>query len=298
MVIVPTSARGPTAIALRAQLALYPCSPLLSVLACSEGLQHAREAADADDGQVPNFGDCLARGRVDQLSAGSVRLERWHQGLSTGCANQVPKPLLATSVSARSQTLLTASKRHGVSRVTASYSASTHGKCLLWQRGMDYNSSILAERGRFELPKLLRACRFSRPVHSTALPPLRSDRRGVYQATETASAPPAADTSMTQPPFPASPVGHCPLQTVDSSRAIFLALVAPQGMGFSSNRPDCFRVRWLMTPTGAARAAVGVIDGGESRSPPGYRRRTWLAYGSTRPSTTSSTVAKVCTRPC
>src|SRR6516165_8081178 len=33
---------------------------------------------------------------------------------------------------------------------------------------------ILAERGRFELPKLLRACRFSRPVHSTALPPLRS----------------------------------------------------------------------------------------------------------------------------
>ncbi len=35
---------------------------------------------------------------------------------------------------------------------------------------------VMAERGRFELPKLLRACRFSRPVHSTALPPLR--RRG------------------------------------------------------------------------------------------------------------------------
>src|SRR2546429_533985 len=32
----------------------------------------------------------------------------------------------------------------------------------------------VAERGRFELPKLLRVCRFSRPVQSTALPPLRS----------------------------------------------------------------------------------------------------------------------------
>ncbi len=30
-----------------------------------------------------------------------------------------------------------------------------------------------AEGGRFELPRPLRACRFSRPVHSTALPPLQ-----------------------------------------------------------------------------------------------------------------------------
>src|SRR6516165_5160201 len=50
---------------------------------------------------------------------------------------------------------------------------------------------ILAERGRFELPKLLRACRFSRPVHSTALPPLHSNQlnylRGFYQPTEAIS---------------------------------------------------------------------------------------------------------------
>jgi len=32
--------------------------------------------------------------------------------------------------------------------------------------------AFLAERVRFELTKPLRVCRFSRPVHSTALPPL------------------------------------------------------------------------------------------------------------------------------
>src|SRR5258706_13536228 len=32
----------------------------------------------------------------------------------------------------------------------------------------------LAERVRFELTSPVRGCRFSRPVHSTALPPLRS----------------------------------------------------------------------------------------------------------------------------
>src|SRR5579863_7573331 len=32
----------------------------------------------------------------------------------------------------------------------------------------------LAERVRFELTRAVRPCRFSRPVHSTALPPLRS----------------------------------------------------------------------------------------------------------------------------
>src|SRR5207248_6998917 len=45
----------------------------------------------------------------------------------------------------------------------------------------------VAERGRFELPKLLRVCRFSRPVQSTALPPLRSGEFdhsfSFYQAT-------------------------------------------------------------------------------------------------------------------
>lgn len=35
-------------------------------------------------------------------------------------------------------------------------------------------SDFQAERGGFEPPRPLRACRFSRPVHSTALPPLRS----------------------------------------------------------------------------------------------------------------------------
>ena len=39
--------------------------------------------------------------------------------------------------------------------------------------GLKLTLVFVAERGRFELPKLLRACRFSRPVHSTALPPLR-----------------------------------------------------------------------------------------------------------------------------
>ena len=37
-------------------------------------------------------------------------------------------------------------------------------------------SDILAERVRFELTSPLRGCRFSRPVHSTALPPLRDHR--------------------------------------------------------------------------------------------------------------------------
>src|SRR5882672_4048969 len=32
----------------------------------------------------------------------------------------------------------------------------------------------LAERARFELARLVRVCRFSRPVHSTALPPLQA----------------------------------------------------------------------------------------------------------------------------
>ncbi|GEM_PF-3523837 len=34
------------------------------------------------------------------------------------------------------------------------------------------SSSIVAERGRFELPKSLRPCHFSKVVHSTTLPPL------------------------------------------------------------------------------------------------------------------------------
>ena|SRR6516162_4192517 len=50
---------------------------------------------------------------------------------------------------------------------------------------------FLAEREGFEPSKLLRACRFSRPVHSTALPPLHSNQlnylRGFYQATEAIS---------------------------------------------------------------------------------------------------------------
>jgi hypothetical protein len=33
---------------------------------------------------------------------------------------------------------------------------------------------MLAERGRFELPSPVKGCRFSRPVQSTALPPLRT----------------------------------------------------------------------------------------------------------------------------
>ncbi len=37
---------------------------------------------------------------------------------------------------------------------------------------------FLAERVRFELTSPVKGCRFSRPVHSTALPPLRRLRRG------------------------------------------------------------------------------------------------------------------------
>ncbi len=33
----------------------------------------------------------------------------------------------------------------------------------------------LAERGRFELPEPVKAQRFSRPPHSTTLPPLRDE---------------------------------------------------------------------------------------------------------------------------
>ena len=36
---------------------------------------------------------------------------------------------------------------------------------------------VLAERVRFELTSPVKGCRFSRPVHSTALPPLRRGRR-------------------------------------------------------------------------------------------------------------------------
>ena len=45
------------------------------------------------------------------------------------------------------------------------------------QRGCEPERAVLfrvAERGRFELPSRLRSLRFSRPVQSTALPPLRS----------------------------------------------------------------------------------------------------------------------------
>src|SRR6185437_7940277 len=35
---------------------------------------------------------------------------------------------------------------------------------------------VLAERGRFELPKSFHPCRFSKPVHSTTLPPLQAVR--------------------------------------------------------------------------------------------------------------------------
>ena len=46
----------------------------------------------------------------------------------------------------------------------------------------------LAERVRFELTRPVRVRRFSRPVHSTALPPLRgqfSGLRSFYQAADT-----------------------------------------------------------------------------------------------------------------
>src|SRR5436309_13352999 len=48
---------------------------------------------------------------------------------------------------------------------------------LLVKPAVTNDGVVAAERGRFELPLPLRADRFSKPAHSTTLPPLRGVRR-------------------------------------------------------------------------------------------------------------------------
>ena len=52
--------------------------------------------------------------------------------------------------------------------------ASGGNRAILRQRSLTGRSlGKMAERVRFELTRPVKVCRFSRPVHSTALPPLR-----------------------------------------------------------------------------------------------------------------------------
>jgi hypothetical protein len=64
--------------------------------------------------------------------------------------------------------------------------------------------------------------------------------------------------------------GACREMTVDCSRVIFVALVPAKGDGVPLEPPDGLRAERLMTPTGAAQAAVGVV---------GRRRRVALSAG-------------------
>src|SRR6185312_10442424 len=63
------------------------------------------------------------------------------------------------------------------------------------------NSDISTERGRFELPLPLRADRFSKPAHSTTLPPLRAVA-GVYAPPVSPSKHPATSPAANSPLTP------------------------------------------------------------------------------------------------